>query len=218
MSVSENEKSLRRRVLFNSIPAGTPEVIVQQAIDLLENEFGEEPDLQYVQLVKRLKQSINHEAFAARNLLGKMVMLRNKPFSQIGPDPVGSSSSTVRQASSAQTPREIVFNCMMRAMAEMIAKKNLENLALLRQRFMEAAVKINLSQSCGKMLVAWAKSESAAPSIAGTDEDLHKILNTGFVWMCEKFGPVEADKILLFAVNKAEQLPEAFECSPRNFL
>ena len=57
MSVSESEKSLRRRLLFNSLPAGTSLEIIQQAIDLLDNEFGEEPNLLYGSLVNRLKET-----------------------------------------------------------------------------------------------------------------------------------------------------------------
>ena len=77
---------------------------------------------------------------------------------------------------------------------------------------------MDLSRECGAKLVSWAKSGTTNSSISGTDEELHKIVNTAFVWMCSAFGPVDADKILLMAVNQTEQLPEAFEHSPRKFL
>lgn len=227
MNVSETEKSLRRRVLFNSMPSGTPEDVIQSAIDLLENEFGDQPEIQYIKLVKRLRQSINHEVFAAKNLLGKMVMLRNKPIQEIGPDPSSANSGrsvasprTARPAAKVanQDPRSLVFNTMLQHIADAVAKKNPENMGSLRKRFLEAAVKLEMSQECGKQLVSWARSETAAPSISGTDEDLHKIINTAFVWMCEKFGPVEADKVLLVSVQRTELLPEAYDHPPRDFL
>jgi hypothetical protein len=227
MSVSETEKSLRRRVLYNSIPSGTPEEVIQRAIDLLENEFGDQPEIQYIKLVKRLRQSINHEAFAAKNLLGKMVMLRNKPVQQIGPDPAegnlgrrAAPSRPTRPVAKVanQDPRSLVFNTMLQHIADAVAKKNPENLVSLRKRFLEAAVKLKMSHECGKQLVSWARSETAAPNISGPDEDLHKIINTAFVWMCEKFGPVDADKLLLYSVQRTEQLPEAYDHPPRDFL
>ena len=78
---------------------------------------------------------------------------------------------------------------------------------------MKNALNLDLGRNCATKLVSWAKSNAEMSSIVGSDKDLQKIVNTAFVWLCQKFGPVAADKILLHAVSQTEQLPEAFDDS-----
>ena len=58
MSVSTEERSIRRRLVYNAMPTDLPLDIVQQCIGILENEFGEQPEIKYSQLIKRLNESI----------------------------------------------------------------------------------------------------------------------------------------------------------------
>ena len=228
MSVSTKEKSLRRRILFNSLDKGTPVEVVQRAIDLLENEFGEQPEIRYTQLVKRLRESFDHPAFKSGSLLGRIMSVRNQPPSDIGPDPIETLPKSEKPASSSQAPaasrqslltgRDLVFNTLLGHINACVAKRSPEKEIAYREHFIKEALKMDLSRECGAKLVSWAKSGTTNSSISGTDEELHKIVNTAFVWMCSAFGPVDADKILLMAVNQTEQLPEAFEHSPRKFL
>ncbi len=229
MSVSSNEKSLRRRILFNSLEKGTPVDVVQRAIDLLENEYGDQPEIRYTELVKKLRSSFDHPAFKSGNLLGRIMMVRNKPADQIGPDPADTlppSASMGQMAPSMSSPtqltgltgRDLVFNTMFSHINSSIAKRSPEGEKSYRENFLKEALNMNLERETAAQLVAWGKSSATTSSISGTDEDLHKIVNTAFVWLCGKFGPVDADKILLQAVNLAEQLPEAFDVSPRKFL
>lgn len=229
MSVSSKEKSLRRRILFNSLEKGTPVDVAQRAIDLLENEYGDKPEIRYTELVKKLRESLDHPAFKSGNLLGRIMMVRNKPAEQIGPDPVDTlppSSGVTQMAPGMNRPtqltglagRDLVFNTMLSHVTASIAKRNPEGEKSYREHFLREALNLGLERDCAAKLVSWARSSSETSTITGTDEDLHKIVNTAFVWLCGKFGPVDADKILLQAVNLAEQLPEAFDHSPRNFL
>ncbi|QEG20244.1 hypothetical protein [Mariniblastus fucicola] len=231
MSVSDTEKSLRRRILFNSLDKGTPIEVVQSAIDLLENEFGAQPEIRYTQLIKRLRESFEHPAFRSGNLLGRIMMVRNKPADQIGPDPASSLPQTNHSGGSTANPaspspqrrvilsgRDLVFNTLLGNISAAVVKRHPESAAAYREHFMKEALKMNLSRDCAAKLVSWAKSGAEMSSISGTDEELHKIINTSFVWLCGKFGPVFADKILLHAVALTEQLPEAFDHSPRKFL
>lgn len=229
MSVSSNEKSLRRRILFNSLEKGTPVDVVQRAIDLLENEYGGKPEIRYTELVKKLRESFDHPAFKSGNLLGRIMMVRNKPAEQIGPDPADTlppSSGVSPMAPGMNRPtqltgltgRDLVFNTMLSHITASVVKRSPEGEKAYRENFLREALNMNLDRDCAARLVSWAKSFSGCSSISGTDDDLHKIVNAAFVWLCGKFGPVDADKILLQAVNLAEQLPEAFEHSPRKFL
>lgn len=226
MSVSTEEKSLRRRILFNSLDKGTPVDIVQSAIDLLENEYGDQPEIRYTELVKKLRESVDHPAFKSGGLLGRIMMVRNKSAEEIGPDPVdtlpkpsGGSpmASGVAQLTGLEG-RDLVFNTLFSHITAAVIQRGQDNDQAYRENFLREALNMNLSQECGSKLVAWAKSSAATSSISGEDAELQKIVNTAFVWMCGKFGPVDADKILLRAVGMAEQLPAAFDHSPRKFL
>lgn len=224
MSVSHQEMSLRRRILFNSLEHGTPVDIVQRAIDLLDNEYGDQPEIRYTELVKRLREAFDHPAFKSKTLLGRMVILRNKAPEQIGPDPVGTLARTPPSGghSAPQVTglvgRDLVFNTLMTQIVVTIEKRGEAKFRSCKDFFISEILKMNLSRDCGKKLLEWAKGSSTATAISGTDQEFHKIVNSLFVWMCRAFGPVEADKILLHAVKFAEGLPEAFETSPRKFL
>ena len=228
MSVSSTEKSLRRRILFNSLEKGTPAEVVQNAIDLLENEYGDEPEIRYTELVKRLRDSFDHPAFKSGNLLGRIMMVRNKSADEIGPDPTDAASaggaSRARRGlnQTAQLTglagRDLVFNTLLTQVTTLIEQRGAEKTKSYRENFLKEALKMNLSRECAAKLVEWAKGASTSSAISGTDAELQKIINAAFVWLCGAFGPVDADKILLQSVNRAEQLPEAFDNSPRKFL
>ena len=89
--------------------------------------------------------------------------------------------------------------------------------ASLQEHFQSKADSIGVPQPCLGTVKAWA-STGGAPAIEGTNEDLQKVINSAFVWLCNNVGPVDADKILLTAVKATETLPESFDCSPRTFL
>ncbi len=227
MSVSESEKSLRRRLLFNSLPAGTSLEIIQQAIDLLDNEFGEEPNLLYGSLVNRLKETLDERRVNLGGLLGKIMVLRNKPVADIGPEPPFSGNSRTAQPAAATQPvgvagdltvQDKVFNSLLLGIATAVKQRNADNLQEMTEFLKSEALTMGLATPTSKSLAKWIAMPMDGPKITGNVENLHRIINTCFVWMCKKFGPVDADKILLFGVKTAETLPESFEHSPRKFL
>ena len=222
MSVSDTEKSLRRRILFRALDDGTPVDVVQKAIDLLDNEFGANPEIRYGELIKRLQESFDHEAFRSTNLLGRIMLVRNKPVSEIGPDPSQTLTETATPAVAEPevilSGRDLVFNTLLSHITKMVAKRTPDGEAAYRKHFLSEVLKMKLSSSCGAKLVSWAKGSASMSSISGSNEELHKIINTAFVWMCGKFGPVVADQVLLHAIKQTEQLSEAFEFPPRDFL
>ncbi len=226
MTVSNTEKSKRRRILAKSLGEDTPTNIIQSAIDLLENEFGDNPEIKYAELIDRLRASFDHPAFESPNLLGRIMMVRNKPADQIGPDPadgpvVERGAPVAQQAVSAKSNvegRELVFNTLFGHITAAIAKRGDSVEASYRQHLLSEAQQMNLSQDCGKKLVSWVQSNKAASEITGTTAELHQIINAAFVWMCREFGPVFADKVLINSVNETDKLNEAFDFPPRDFL
>ena len=212
MSVSTEERSLRRRLVYNAMPDNLSLDIVQQCISILENEFGEQSEIKYSQLIKRLNESITAN-LDGNKMLGKIMLLRRKSADEVGPDPgiVGEASTGASDA------KDIVFNNMFNTITDQVRNRGSELEKKFRTELPKQCQQAGLKASCLKALTGW--SQSAGPSaVSGEPADLQKIINQSFVFMCEKFGPVDADKILHLAINKAGQLPESFEFSPKELM
>ena len=224
MSVSEKEKSLRRRLLFNSLPTGTSEDLVQQAIDLLDNEFGEDPRILYGALVKRLKESLG-DRISMHGVLGNIMVMRNKPEAEIGPEPASSGRGPAATAargqsvgSTGQKASDKVFNALLEGIVSTVRQRGNEHTTGLANYLTGQLEDMSLPGRTQATLQQWITDPSRVPNVVGSPQDLHKIINSCFVWLCQTFGPVDADKVLLRGVQTAEQLPESFEHSPRKFL
>ena len=221
MNVSEKEKSLRRRLLFNSLPTGTSEDLVQQAIDLLDNEFGEDPRILYGALVKRLKDSLG-DRVSMHGVLGNIMLMRNRPEAEIGPEPTMHRSAPKVAAPFAENsnlePSDKVFNALFDGIVSTVRQRGNDKATGLANYLTGQFKTMSLPGKTQTTLQQWITNPSREPCVIGKTSDLHKIINCCFVWLCETFGPVDADKVLLRSVQKAEQLPESFEHSPRKFL
>ena len=200
--------------------------IIQQAIDILENEFGEEPNLLYGSLVKRLKESLDERRVNLGGLLGKIMVLRNKSEAEIGPEPPVSANYGRQPNQQPATPAiagdleagDRVFNALLQGIAITVKQRGSDNLQELTTYLKEQSGSFRLPARTSTPFKKWLEMPMDSPRISGDVKDLHKIVNASFVWACNKYGPIDADKILLFGVRSAEQLPESFEHSPRTFL
>ena len=212
MSVTTEERSLRRRLVYNSMPKDLPVDIVQQCIGILENEFGSQPEIKYSQLIKRLNESIAAN-INSNQMLGQIMIMRRKSIDEIGPDPGTAGISPTAMLD----PSAIVFNSMLNSIYDHIQKRGTETAAKFRNELPSQCQQAGVSTDCRKTLAVWAKSNTPA-AISAKTADFQTIINQCYVFMCAKFGPVEADKVLHRSINQAEQLPESFEFSPKNLM
>jgi hypothetical protein len=65
---------------------------------------------------------------------------------------------------------------------------------------------------------ALAAPETARWQLDGTVEQLASLVHELYVALCEAVGPVSADQVLVQAVHRAEQRPEARQVPPSRFL
>ena len=212
MNVSAEERSLRRRLVFNAMPKTASIEVVQQCIDILENEFGNEPEIKYSQVMKRFGEAVE-DKINFSPILGRIVFMSRKPIDEIGPDPgklgIGKAAIT--------DPKEIVFNQMFGSIFEQVSKRGSSLQSDFCRQLKEQCFALPLDGDCKRTVSEWSATEGSA-QITGSVEDLQKVINESFVWMCSKFGPVEADKVLHRAIHSASQLPQAYEFSPKNLL
>ena len=119
MSVSAEERSMRRRLVYNAMPEDTSIDVINKSIEILENEFGNEPQIKYSKLIKRLGEAIDSNVKFGP-VLGKIMILRRKTAEEIGPDPgVVESTNNV----SSQVPRDIVFNAVFASIAQQVGNR-----------------------------------------------------------------------------------------------
>lgn len=217
MSVSTEERSLRRRLVYNAMPENLPLDIIQQCIGILDNEFGQQPEIKYSQLIKRLNESIA-VSLDGNQMLGKIMLLRRKSADEIGPDPGTSGAPSSGAPSSGATgAKDIVFNEMFNTIIGQIRNRGPELERKFHSELPQQCQQAGVQADCLKALADWFQS-SGSSAVSGEPADLQKIINQSFVFMCEKFGPVHADKVLHMAINKADQLPESFEFSPKQLM
>lgn len=214
MSVSEEERSMRRRLVANAMPDGTSIEVINRSIEILENEFGDEPQIKYSKLIKRLGEAIDSNVKFGP-VLGRIMILRRKTADEIGPDPgVVESSST----NASKLPHDVVFNAVFSSIAQHVCNRG-ESLQTDFTKWLSTeSASWNLSSEGVAALNRWASDPKSEPQVSGSVEQLQKIINQCFVWMCGKFGPVDTDKILLRALNSAADLPAAIEFPPKKLM
>jgi|GEM_PF-4632201 len=215
--VNETERVYRRRLLATAMPEDVKLATLQKSLDILEKDFGSVETLKYSELVSRLQTNLDRAELNVGQLLSRILSLKGKSADDLGPDPgsnPGVSENTKKPA--RITGRLKVFNALFSSIAAEVDRR--KDLASIKQQFEDAPASLGLSSATGDSVVAWCASAAANSEIQGPNEDLQKIVNHAFVWLCNEYGPIDADKILVRSVRTAESIPEAFSCSPKSFL
>ena len=212
MSVPVEEQSLRRRMLYSAMPAEVSLDVVQQCIDILDNEFGAVEDLRYGAVLKRIKESVNHD-YNFGPVLGKIMILKTKSTAALGQDP--RELLTGRKV--VTDPRDIVFKAVFQSIEDQIDSKGSYLVAEFRRNYELKRTSMEISQKCKTQLSQWAASDNEI-DVDADQEEMQAIINEAFVWMCVRFGPVEADKTLHQAISTAGKLKESSQFSPKQLM
>lgn len=210
---TDAERSYRRRIFATALPDDFPSDALQQSMSVLDQEFGDVEKLKYSDVISRLETNLVKAEVNLNLLLGRIMQLQRKKPDELDADPFGKGTAT---PVTPQAPRETVFNALFSAVTKQVDRRG--QLDELRLELKKNAFTLGLAANCVQSLTAWADQRVTTSRITGSNADLHKVINHVFVWMCNKYGPVDADRILIASVKFAEALPEAFDCSPREFL
>jgi len=70
----------------------------------------------------------------------------------------------------------------------------------------------------GAGLAAWLRSAQAPRDLATRPEALAGLLHAAYVAVCDRLGPVTADRLLAGSLAECEHSPAGKRCSPRRFL
>lgn len=213
MSVSSKERSLRRRLLFNAMPESASEEVVKLCIQILDNEFGDTPEIKYSQLIKRLGDAVEGNMNFGP-VLGRIMIAKGKPIDQIGPDPGG---TRIQHANFQLTPGEIVFNAMLGAITQQVKSRSRHKVVEFRQNLLLKCGESPVTSTFKHAIEEWSYDPDASP-VRGTTAEFQLVINECYVWMCVDMGPIEADRILNYVVANVSQLPESFEFSPKSLL
>lgn len=215
MSVSAEEKSLRRRLVFHAMPEDTSVELVERCMEVLENEFGEDPDIRYGKLIKSLSAAVGG-GLNFGPVLARIMVMRRMSAEEIGPDPCAGGKTT--RSAAPVDGKTAVFNTMFDAIVDQIAKRGTASEQKFRSWMKEQIPSSGITGTCAADLDRWATTGTQSSSVDGSIENYQKIVNLSFVWMCGELGPVETDRVLLRAISVAEQIPEAFDFPPRRLM
>lgn len=241
MPIDAQELSRRRRIVYHSISPFASEDAVNTALQLLQDEFTDTAMFSSNQFLMRVSQTSADLGGGKTQILTRMMQLSRLVADEIGPDPV--QGRTAQQPPARQpvrrpqapprpnvataapaaptAPKQLrgidsVFNALLGSLFDQVCRQG-ETHAIRFGRSLDSHSS-ELSPATRGQLGQWIK-DRGEPTVDGASEsDMHTVLHAAYVVMCEEFGPVVADRMLTFAVNQAERLPDAAVHSPRSLL
>ncbi|MEM9586840.1 MAG: hypothetical protein AAGA03_06130 [Planctomycetota bacterium] len=226
MPVNEQERSLRRRIVFNAMNGNATPQAIHSAIQTLDSEFGDVENLRFNQLIQRLQSTLDSAEANLGKVLGEIMSLRTLPAEEIGPDPLAGKqpATTPNQSASGQTagPRtglHAVFATLVETIASQLQHRGDDSHLKLANAITSAADVIALGDRVLGPLKQWQKTPVAGGlQLLATPDQYRVIVHVVYVWLCQKLGPVDADRLLAAGVRQAESLPDAVSNPPRQLL
>lgn len=227
MPVSEQERSLRRRIVFSAMNGKATPAAIQSAINLLDSEFGDVEKIRFNRLIQRLGETLDAAEANLGKILGEIMVLRSKPADQIGPDPRSGTpvSTTVaaapkaKPATSERSGLDDVFATMIETLVENLKHRGDGSEQQLLSEIQASPAVTKLGARMADPLAAYAKAPAPGTlQCKGMIEEYRAIVHVVYLWICKKLGPVEADQAINAMVRTAEQRPAAVSNPPRQLL
>lgn len=227
MPVNEHERSVRRRLIFAAMNGNATPSAIDKAIDTLDREFGDVEEIRFNQVIRRLQQTLDSTEANLNAVLGRVMTLRQKSSDELGPDPRDGSaiqprSSVVRPSQQRAAAKRVGLHHVFATMVETFIThlQNLDNGSdrHLLEALLQSPDIETLPTRVGAAIHHWAQAPGGTLEIQGTVDDYRTVIHAIYVWLCQKLGPVDADRLLSSVVRTAEALPEAATNSPRQLL
>ena len=188
--------SFRRRAIYTGLK---PYLADEQLIDAVmhwQQHFAEAPRFTLQKFVSELCREGELRARRADILLS-LVQAMNMPGASLLPDPLASSA---QQQNQRPAQPGAAFAALMTALFELTPGDNRYQLRL----DMLASLDPNrLPQQVFYHVQRWLADNVPIQSLNGDARILRSLVNRAYVMLCERIGPVQADRILAAAVNRA---------------
>lgn len=192
-----NDIALRRRAIYTGLKPYLEDDVLLDALMHWENNFANAPRFTLQRFVAELCRDGDLRARRADILLS-LVQAMNMPANSLLPDPLHhreTSSASIEDDSHA-------FSALMLGLFEVMPKDTqyhlrLDMLASLDSRKMPKALLISLQR--------WLGDKDTLKPVGCDPLLLRAIINRCYVVLCERVGPVEADRLLARAVDNALQ-------------
>lgn len=229
MSVSDQERSLRRRIVFHAMNGKATPAAIKSTLTLLDSEFGNVEKFRFNELIQRMSQTLESAEANLGRILSEIMVLRSQPEDRLGPDPLEGSASATISGRPPSVPKQ--DSVSKREGIDHVFATMIESLvANLRHRadgsekkMLDAVISSPELAKIGERMSAPFKEFAKQPDpgtlhVRGTIDEYRSIVHLVYVWLCNKLGPVEADRSLGAVVRAAEQLPEAVQHPPGQLL
>ncbi len=223
MPVDDNERSMRRRIVFHAMNGNATPKAIKYAICMLETEFADEEKLHYNELIRRMQVNLDSAEANLGKVLGKIMSIRSLPAEQIGPDPLGSPDEDEHRGAkipkATRTGPHHVFSSVIEMVVGYLQRRGDDS----HLQLIDAILASHDIQKSGPRIIRPFEHYRSTPQagqllINGTQDEYRLIVHRVYVWLCQKLGPVDADRTLNAAIRTADTLPEAVNHSPRELL
>ena len=229
MKISDQERSVRRRILFGAMNGNATPAAIRTAIATLDDEFGQTENLRFNQVITRLQQTLDATEVNLGKVLGNIMTLRNLPVDKLGPDPATGSRADVviRQRDGGESPKPVtvrggagnVFGTLIETIVSHLRHRGDGSHVAIVEAMATSPEVVSLGDRVVDAIRRWRDDESTSPlHVPGTTEHYRVIVHVVYVWLCNRLGPVDADRMLSAAVRTAETLPDAVNHPPRELL
>jgi hypothetical protein len=244
MAIDEQEKSRRRRIVYHSVSPFSNGDVVAAALRLLDEEFADSPLFSGNQFLMKLTQSGADIGPSKTRIFGKMMELSKLVAEAIGPDPVmgggaAPAASTPRpQATPTATPAapaatspvkslasasglsgmEGVFNTLLNHLALQVERHGDEVIGRMTTYLKTQGRELGLGAMTQLQFRTWCDAPTSKVLVDCSKDEMSSIVHGCYVWLCEEFGPVIADRMMKQSVVTAEAHADAATHPPRELL
>ena len=198
-----HDKKGKRRAIYTALKPFLSERVLLKALAHWDTYYGDNPNLTLQQYVSEIAKGagLRHQRSSMLLNLSKAM---NAPVSTLLPEP-GLSAEERDQLPTAATAEIFVelMNSIMRLMPP----------ASQRSVFFDLIASVNrdrISKDLFQALHNWIEKEQELIVKPAPPRALRALVNRTYVVMCERLGPVEADRILALAVNHCQSLLPAY--------
>jgi hypothetical protein len=194
-----NDIALRRRAIYTGLKPYMNDDALLDALMHWENHFATAPRFTLQRFVAELCKEGELRSRRADILLS-LVQALSMPASSLLPDPL--QHRTVAVKVSTDVDESHGFSALMLALFEVMPKDTQYNMRL------DMLASLDVRKLPRSLLVAmqrWLGDKDTLQPVHCDPALLRTIVNRCYVVLCERVGPVEADRLLARAANMAQQ-------------
>lgn len=229
--IDQQDLAHRRRFVYHGLNGHLPEESVRTALRLCDEEFARDPAFSLVKFLDRLTLADQRAAELRPMLFVSLQRARLKPMHELGADPRPTTPAAPQPRSTTPAPMQRsspaavavqgwhdLGNLLLADLFESLRRVH-SSLPTTAARHLERNLnEAAFSPATFAAIEDWLKTGTPVFTARATRNELHTIVHTLYLWMCDALGPVEADRLVSRAVRDVEKHPSSVRLSAHALL